>query len=132
MSKSKKEELEELLNSLGAVFSRHGKDDVWRIGSKIVTIGHAITQDRQFQNYRAKILRAARQEGLLSPRTEKEDTSASARERGALQPAGSVQDARRVASASREEVIAWNIAEDAQCLPLTREVDGWRSTRSEG
>ncbi len=111
---SKKGELEELLKSLGAEFVRHGKDEVWCIGSKIVTIGHAITQDRQFQNYRAKILRVARQEGLLAPRTEKEDTSPSAREREALRPAGSVQDVRRAASASREEVIAWNIAEDAR------------------
>lgn len=111
---SKKEELEELLKSLGAVFARHGKDEVWRIGSKIVTISHAITQDRQFQNYRAKILRVAREEGLLAPRAGKEDTSASARERENVLPARRARDRPRVTPATVEEVIAWNIAEDVR------------------
>lgn len=119
---SKKEELEELLKSLGGVFARHGKDEVWRIGSQIVTLGHTITQDRQFQNYRAKILRAARQEGLLAPRTGKKDTSPSARERETAQPARGVRDVRRVTPATAEEVIAWNIAQNA----------GWRNDYTGG
>ncbi len=109
---SKKEELEELLQSLGAVFVRHGKDEVWRIGSKIVTIGHAITQDRQFQNYRAKILRVAREEGLLAPRTGEKDTSPSARERDDARPASTSTNTRRVAPATPDEVVAWNIGEE--------------------
>lgn len=110
---SKNEELEELLGSLGAVFVRHGKDEVWRIGNKIVTIGHAITQDRQFQNYRAKILRVAREEGLLAPRAGKSYAPSFAQERGTAPPSRRMPGGQHARPANSAEIAAWNIRETA-------------------
>ncbi len=118
---SKRRELEDLLESIGATLVRHGVDDVWQIGKRIVTLGHAITKDRQFQNYRAKILRTAREEGLLPPRRESVlPPVSSAREGKRL--AHMARHARHAPPATSEEIIAWNIAEDA----------GWRSAQRGG